>query len=62
MNNTQDLDTFHKEDSMAQSTTVVIPKQASAEQQEQQEQTLSPEIVKKLSRPGEVERASKEMR
>ncbi|CBJ49037.1 conserved unknown protein [Ectocarpus siliculosus] len=58
----KDLDTFHKEDSMAQSTAVVIPKEASAEQQEQQEQTLSPEIVKKLSRPGEVERASKEMR
>ncbi|CAM9126445.1 unnamed protein product [Ectocarpus sp. 12 AP-2014] len=57
-----DLDTFHKEDSMAQFTAVVIPKEASAEQQEQQAQTLSPEIVKKLSRPGEVERASKEMR
>ncbi|CAB1117584.1 unnamed protein product [Ectocarpus sp. CCAP 1310/34] len=58
----EDLDTFHKEGSMAQSTAAVIPKEASAEQQEQQEQTLSPEIVKKLSRPGEVERVSKEMR
>lgn len=47
---------------MAQSTAVIVPKEASAEQQEQQKQTLSPEIVKKLSRPGEVERASKEMR
>lgn len=30
--------------------------------EEQQDPTLSPEIAKKLSRPGEVERASREMR
>ena len=32
------------------------------EQGQDQYQTLPPEIVKKLSRPGEVERATKEMR
>lgn len=44
------------------SETIAAVSEVPADQQEGQDDTLSPEIVKKLSRPGEVERASKEMR
>lgn len=59
---------FHK-DNMAKdsinrrpSEPVAATSDVPAEVQKLQDHTLSPEIVKKFSRPGEVERASKEMR
>lgn len=67
---TQDLDVFHK-DNMAKASSngrpfesVAPTSEVPSEEQERQgqDQTLSPERVKKFSRPGEVERASKEMR
>lgn len=65
----QDLEKFHK-DKMAKPSVNGRPSETAAAvselpadpQEEQQDQTLSPEIVKKLSRPGEIERASKEIR
>eukprot|EP00903_Cladosiphon_okamuranus_P018777 g17274.t1 len=67
----KDLETFHQDTMVKpsvngrQSANVAAASEVLGDPQDEQQDaafSLSPEIVKKLARPGEVERASKEMR